>query len=136
MAAGGGDGQLAVGLQTVIDRSARQLFAAVAKAARRQHDGLLAGKMEIGLAADEVSRPLLPQVVEDRLLPRPRLRMRLTRSTWRKQGWIRFSFLMKSSRVTAESRFLERERKPSSQMGEMSVNGMALTFSIQASHYI
>jgi hypothetical protein len=38
--------------------------------------------------------------------------------------------------VTAESRFLERERKPSSQMGEMSVNGMALTFSIQASHYI
>ncbi|MNH12655.1 hypothetical protein D3C79_722050 [compost metagenome] len=70
MAAGRGDGQLAVRLQAVIDRGAGKLGAAVHEAGRRQDDGLLGvgGEVQIPLAADEVLRALLPHEADHRLL--------------------------------------------------------------------
>ncbi|MNS77746.1 hypothetical protein D3C72_1113340 [compost metagenome] len=69
VAAGRGDGQLAIGLQAVVDRGAGELGAAIHEAGRRQYDGLLLGKMQIGLVADQVLWPLPSHEVADRLLP-------------------------------------------------------------------
>ncbi len=73
MAAGRGDGQLAVRVQPLIHSGRRQQLAAVVKAGHGQHYGLLPGEIEIGLGADQVLGAPLSHEVEEGLLPRPQI---------------------------------------------------------------
>lgn len=135
MAAGRGDGQLAVRVQPLIHSGRRQPLAAVVKAGHGQHYGLLPGEIEIGLGADQMLGALLTHEVEEGLLP-AQIEDQVDPGHTTKTGVNPVQLLDEIIQGDGGEQVLGEGEKAVIPDGEMSVNGMALTFSILASRYI